>query len=223
MKLLCIGASIVALSAGMGTAASITGYNDQATFEAALDGSFTFVDFDDAAFASGPLMLGDARLLGVGLDVISVDARGFTSQAIGFYPANQGPGPNVRVLFNGSSTSDRSDDFAVNFVGGANGFGYAGNLVDGGIIEFYSEENLGGSLLGSVNNIGDGAFTGAVLDMEFRSARITCDFNNDFTCGVTDLQFGTLAAAPAIPLPAGLPLLLSGFVAAGFVLRRKKS
>jgi hypothetical protein len=219
MKIFSFSSCALALSSSLGSAATITGYDNQASFEADLNASFTLVDFDDAAFAAGPLVASDARLLGLGLDVVTADSRGFTTQSLSDYPANQGPGPNVRVLFNGSRTSDRSDDFTVNFVGGANGFGYAGNLIDGGIIEFYSGEDLTGSLLGSVSNTGDGTFTGGISDMSFRSARITCDFNGDFTCGVTDLQFGTLVAP--VPLPAGLPLLASGFGVAALVARRK--
>lgn len=204
--------------------ATFTSYTDQASFRTQLDKSYMFIDF--AGFA-GSAVPGDADFLSLGLDVIAADPRGLTPQSRVFYPGSMSAtlwASNIRIMFNGSSTVSRDDDFAVNFVGGANGFGYVGNLVDGGVIEFYDGKNLTGNLIGTVTNDGSGGFFGGVSDMMFKSARITCDFNGDYTCGIADLQFGTLSTAvTAVPLPAAGFLLLTSCAGLACASRRRSS
>ncbi len=50
----------------------------------------------------------------------------------------------------------------------------------------------------------------------------TCDFNFDLICGVIDPVFGTIAGAPAVPLPAPLAAAGSAFLILGAVARRRK-
>ena len=57
------------------------------------------------------------------------------------------------------------------------------------------------------------------------SARLTCDFNNDFRCGIYDMQFGTVAPVTGVPEPPSALLVLSGLAAirAGLTLYRRRT
>ena len=204
--------------------ATVTLYNSQATFQAALDVSYTWIDFDAASFSkAGPVVASDARFSPFGLDVVN-GSPGFTNFLVTStnYPANIG-GP-AWAMFNGSGTSNTADDFAVNFLNPTSGFGMAPNRIDGGVIAFYSGPNLTGTLLGTVANTGSGAFVGGISDVPFQSAQITCEFDGDFVCGVTDLQFGLDSGAQAaVPVPGMLPVAGGLLAAAGLWARRKAS
>lgn len=226
---LCLAA--LGLAAGLNGAAyaaTLTAYTSQSDFQTALDQSYTFVDFLTGPLSGSgyvPLTANDPRLLPLGLDIITADTRGFQSQHVQFYPGvqqTQAYASHVPILFNGSGTVSNADDFAVNFVGGANGFGYVSNRIDGGVIEFYAGADLSGPLVGTVAVTGAGGFFGGISDMLFRSARITCDFNGDYTCGVTDLQFGTSTPPISpVPLPATGLLLVGALGGMGLMRRRK--
>ena len=203
--------------------ATITPYSSQVAFQAALDISYTWIDFDATSFSkTGGVVPSDARFTPFGLDVIQGDPRGFTNFLVTStnYPANIG-GP-AWAMFNGSGTSNSADDFAVNFLNPVSGFGMAPNRIDGGVIAFYSGPDLTGSLLGTVANTGSGAFVGGISDVPFQSAQITCEFDGDYTCGVTDLQFGLDSQAQAaVPLPTVLPAAAGLLLGAGIWARRR--
>jgi hypothetical protein len=198
-----------------------TTYNSQSDFQTALSASFTRIDFDDAGFSKiGAVVPSDARFAAFGLDVINGNP-GFTTLGVSAasYPAAIG-GPTW-AMFNGLATPSTADDFAVNFDGGVNGFGFAPNTIDGGVITYYSGDNLTGTLLGTAINNGSGAFVGATSDMLIRSAQITCEFNFDYICGITDPQFGTFATTTASP--ATLSLLGVAAIALFSTAKRRKA
>ncbi|MEM6308635.1 MAG: hypothetical protein AAF754_01200 [Pseudomonadota bacterium] len=214
--------SLVTLPA---SAFTFTAFDDQTVFESWLTDSFSLVDFDDATFNT-PLVAGDPRLTSRGLNVLAADSRGFFETVPTVYPANPDPGPTINAHYNGSGTSTVADDFAVNFTNGVNGFGFAGNIGSSGAIEFYTQENLAGGLFGSVAILSDGSFTGGIIEGgTFRSARITCGDLSNHTCGLTDLQFGTIATSTTspVPVPPGFPLLAGGLALSFCVARRTRS
>ena len=205
MRLAILVATMAAFCATAPKAAVFTPYSIQAAFEAALDVSFTRIDYDAADFfvplAPGvPVSPNDPRFLPFGVEVIT-GGGGFTTQLVSasVYPAAIGGATWAQL--NGNGTSSTTDDFAVNFIGGVNGFGFAPNRIDGGVINYYSGEDLSGVLLGTAINSGFGNFVGATSDTLIRSAQITCEFDGDFVCGITDPQFGRTGI---VPLPGTL-------------------
>ena len=217
LKLLPVIAGFGAVCTVLAGAASATvvSYTDELTFQAAMTGSFTLANLDNAPFTTGTVSPNDANFLLLGIDVITqtsiVDGQAFQISK---------PGRD-RLLLNGSGSIGA--DFAFDFLTPQNGVGVLPNVGDGGRIRIFSGLNLTGTLLGEANfGAPAGSFGGISSDQAFRSVQITCDFDPDFKCGLYDLQFGTSAPLSVVPLPAALPLFGSGLAFMGFMGWRRK-
>ena len=197
--------------------ASVTLYNDQASFQGAFTGSYTLVNLDAApfsAFASG-YRLDDAgpaaSLLGLGIDSVGLNAQVAAGQDY------QTPTARDRLILNGAFFGG---EIVFNFTGLVNGVGGWANNGDGGHVQAYSGLNGTGVLLGSAG-FGPGSFGGLIASDAIKSVRFTCEFNFDLACGVYDVQFGNLAGG--VPEPATWAMMILGFGAAGLMIRRRKA
>ncbi|MDX2223203.1 MAG: hypothetical protein SFV21_10665 [Rhodospirillaceae bacterium] len=212
-----LGVAAALMVASGAAQAAVVAYTNQATFQAALTGSFTLINLDAAPFN------------GFGTSYRVEDAApaaAFASAGIDFFNFNAEvragqtgqiatPGRD-RLIFNGTGFGG---EIGVNFAGGVNGIGALSNNIDYGRILIYSGANFTGTLLGQIQ-FGPGALFGGLTSTDvINSARFTCDFNADRRCGIYDMQFGTFAIA--IPEPGALSLLaLPMLLLAGAVRRQ---
>lgn len=218
--------SCVSLAVGLimlGSAAPVTAalvnYNDQVSFQGALNGSFTLVNLDDPSLTvfgsgyhlddSGPA----AVLAGLGLDSVGFNAAVASGQNF------QTPTNRDWLILYGAHFGGQ---IAFNFTTEVNGVGALTDYEDGGRIRLFSGPNLTGSLLGE-GTYGPGSFGGITSTIGIRSVQITCDFNGDLACGAYDLQFGTFAAPAAVPEPSAWALMILGFGIVGGMARRRRS
>ena len=211
-------AAVLAFTCAQAASAATVSYTDQAAFEAALNGSHTLVNLDAAplgAFPSG-YRLDDAApaaaLLSLGLDSIGLNAQVVDNQNF------QTVTDRDRLIINGQAVGGQ---IAFNFTDEVNGVGAFSNDIDFGRVRLFSESNLGGVLLGEAQ-FGPGGFGGITSDALIRSVQFTCDFNQDLTCGVFDIQFGVFADSSAVPEPATWAMMLIGFGTVGYSMRRRK-
>ena len=217
MRIVSVFAAVAALVAGGSASAAVVSYNNQAAFQAALDGSHTLVNFDTlGGFAAG-YRLDDAGPAAA-LAALGVDSVGLNAQVAGGQDF-QTPTARDRIILNGAAFGGH---IAFDFASAVNGVGAFSNNIDYGRIRLFSGTGLTGTFLGEAQ-FGPGAFGGVTSDVGARSAQFTCDFNGDKACGVYDLQFGTFAATAAVPEPATWALTISGFGLAGAALRRRRS
>lgn len=212
---LAVLAASVAIAGG--ASASVSIYNNQSSFESALNGSYTLVNLDAppfGAFASG-YRLDDAgpaaSLLALGVDSVGLNAQVVAGQDF------QTPTARDRLILNGAFFGG---EIVFNFTGLVNGVGGWANNGDGGHVKAYSGLNGAGTLLGSAG-FGPGSFGGLISSDAIKSVRFTCEFNSDLACGVYDLQFGSVAGG--VPEPATWAMMILGFGAAGSMIRRRKA
>ncbi len=210
--------------------AAVSFFNTQASFQSALTGSFTLVNLDAAplaAFPSGYAVEDPgpaAAFAALGIDFVGFNANVFAN--------NDGQTPTTdrdRLIENGTGNGG---SITINFLTPVNGVGGLSNILgngDGGFINAFSGENLGGALVGSIGfgrNAqiagAENGFGGLVSTDLIRSVQFTCDHNADLRCGVYDIQFGTVGTNNAIPEPAGWVLLIAGFALIGGRLRRHR-
>jgi hypothetical protein len=215
MRIGSVLAAMAALMAGGNASAAVVAYADQAAFQAALDGSYTSVNFDTlGGFAAG-YRLDDAGPAAA-LAALGVDSVGLNALVAGGQDF-QTPTARDRLILNGTAFGGH---IAFDFASAVNGVGAFSNNIDYGRVRLFSGTGLSGTFLGEAQ-FGPGAFGGVTSTVGARSAQFTCDFNEDKACGVYDLQFGTFAVA-AVPEPATWALAIIGFGAAGAQLRRRR-
>lgn len=217
MRIISVFAAVAALMAGCSASAAVVTYANQGAFQAALDGSYTLVDFDTlGGFAAG-YRLDDpgpaAALAALGVDSVGLNALVAGGQDY------QTPTARDRIILNGAFFGGH---IAFDFATAVNGVGAFSNNIDYGRVRLFSGTGLSGTFLGEAQ-FGPGAFGGLTSTVGARSAELTCDFNDDKACGVYDLQFGTFAATGGgVPEPASWALMILGFGAAGGMLRRRR-
>lgn len=217
LRLMAGMAAVSICCAAPAPAATIMSYSSQGNFQAALGGSFTLINLDDApfnAFAPG-YRLDDpgpaAALLAAGLESVGFNAEVLAGQD------SQTPTDRDRLIANGSGFGGL---IAFNFASAVDGIGAFSNNIDFGRVRAFSGENLGGTLLGEVQ-FGPGGFGGLTSSTGIRSVQFTCDHDFDLKCGVYDIQFGTFATN-AIPEPATWALMIAGFGWIGLQVRRRR-
>jgi hypothetical protein len=212
-SIITLALAALAFAAAPATAITTT-YTSQASFQAALTGNFTLINFDAAplnGFASG-YRVDDtgpaAAFLGLGIDFINFNAQVVGGQAFQLPTAGRD-----RIVLNGSGFGGT---IATNFTTPVNGVGALSNIGDGGRVRIFSGANLGGTFLGEFGFSGT-SFGGITSDQTIGSAEFTCDFNFDLSCGVYDVQFGTTA----VPEPNSWVMLIAGFGLIGSAMRRR--
>lgn len=213
---------LVAVTAAAPVAAAVTTYSNEASFQSAMDGGFTLVNFDTlGGFAPGYRL--DDAAPAAALAALGLDSVGYNAQVVA--------GQNFQTPTNRDRLVDNGAGFgglmAFNFTGPVNGLGAYSNNIDYGRIRIFSGANLTGSFLGEVHFGKDFAFGGIASDVVIGSAQFTCDHNSDLKCGVYDIQFGKFAPPPpptgGVPEPATWGLMILGFGGAGAMLRRRRS
>lgn len=186
---------------------TVTTFTSQSSFQSQLAG-FTLWNLDAAPFNGFPngYRLDDAApaaaLTAIGLDSIGLNAQVIAGQA------GQISNPaRDRLIAHGTGNGGL---IAFNFLSPVNGVGAFSNEIDGGRILAFTGANLTGIALPAAP-FADGGFGGVISTELIRSVQFTCDFNNDFRCGVLDVQFGTTpASGGAVPEPGTWLLLLTG-------------
>lgn len=215
MRMICALAAVAALTTGASASAAVVSYASQAAFEAALDGSYTLVNFDTLGALGAGYRLDDAApaaaLAGLGVDSVGLNALVAGGQDY------QTPTGRDRLILNGAAFGGH---IAFDFATAVNGVGALSNNIDYGRIRLFSGAGLTGTFLGEAQ-FGPGAFGGLTSTVAARSAQFTCDFDGDKACGVYDLQFGTFAPG-GVPEPATWALAILGFGMAGATLRRAR-
>jgi hypothetical protein len=215
-----MAAALLTAFLGNASAAIIT-YSNQASFQAALNGSFTLANLDASpllTFAPGSRVndpgLGGA-FASLGMDFVgpyNAATRAGDDGAIAV------PGRD-RLLLNGNGFGG---EIQINFLAPVNGFGVFSNFIDGGQVLAYSGADLTGTLLGAVA-FGNGGFGGLTSTVAIGSVRLTCERDQDLRCGVIDLQHGTFAAVASVPAPHTPALLLTGLAVLGVMARRRSA
>lgn len=216
MRFVSMFAAAAVLLTGGSAAAAVVTYSDQSSFQAALDGSYTLVNFDTlGGFAAG-YRLDDvgpaAALAALGVDSVGLNALVAGGQDF------QTPTARDRIILNGAAFGGQ---IAFDFASPVNGVGAFSNNIDYGRIRLFSGTGLTGTFLGEAQ-FGPGAFGGISSVVGARSAQFTCDFNEDKACGVYDLQFGTFASTGGVPEPTTWALAIIGFGLAGARLRHRR-
>ena len=204
--------------------AATAAYYDEANFQTSLD-AFTLVNLDALPFDtfSAPYNVQDtapaAAFLGVGISSFGANHQVLAGNDFQTVKNNRD-----RLIANGSGFG--VGDMVINFTDSVNGIGAWTNLHpnlggDGGEIIAYNIDGveIGRVAFGTAPAIA-GGFSGLITDEAIMSAEITCTFNNDFKCGVYDIQFGTVSP---IPIPPAVWLFGSGLLGLIGIARRKKA
>lgn len=197
MKHFAITAAAIAFSATSAFAATIPGVN-----------SISFSG--DYSVASAPIMLGDT--------VTVAPTFSFGAGGIGEYVASEGVG-TLSSFDLISASAPTSTNAGTMFSFGAYTF-----TIDS--TETSSLDNVGLEIFGLGTVAGGDDGTGSPYDATASSFRFTIAGaeSNTATSGTFSLFISTPPepmAPPAVPLPAGLPLLIGGLAALGLARRRK--
>ena len=202
--------------------AATVAYYDEASFQLTLD-TFTLVNLDAPPFDGfgAPYNVQDtgpaAAFLGAGIASFAANHQVLAGNDFQTVKSNRD-----RLLTNGSGFG--VGDMVINLANSVNGIGAWTNLHpqfggDGGEIIAY---NGIGAEIGRVafgqSPATAGGFSGLISDEAIESVEITCTFNNDFKCGVYDIQFGTLAP---VPIPAAIWLFSTGLLGLIGITKRK--
>jgi hypothetical protein len=197
-------------------------YYDEANFQLSLD-TYTLVNLDAAPFDTfgDPYNVQDvgpaAAFLAAGISGFDANNQVQAGNAIQMFK----PGRD-RLILNGSGFG--VGDMVISFTTPVNGIGAWTNDhptfgPDGGEIIAYDSDGLEiGRVAFGQSPATEGGFSGLISDQAIALAEITCTFNNDFKCGVYDIQFGT----SIIPIPPAFWLFGSGLIGLLAVTRRKK-
>ena len=186
LKLILGIALALTIEAG-GTSAATTIYTDRAAFDLATGGSLDFEDFSDATIENVTL---------------STNAPGSVFLTDGQLRARPTPaalgGTNLEFGF-ASPITAFGGDFDLSPAGNGNGLRF---VLDG--TEIVSQE-IGAPFDG---------FFGFVSDLSFTTITVESGSGPGIaeTHLIDNLSFGLAAPVAPIPLPAGLPLLLSGLL-----------
>lgn len=185
-----------------------------------FDGFFTGQSLSGAPATDCPGAAASACVVGDPTDPLSLDAASPDT-----FITTDGANPTSPVL-SGSPTF--SGPIAVLFDIDLAGVGFDGGFFDAigstGITAFARD----GSLLGTVVNIGTGIeFLGLVTDTgDALIAGVFLDLVGSEPAGfaIDNLRFGRAGEVivPPIPVPAALPLFLTGLAGAGWASRRRK-
>ncbi|MBB5722000.1 hypothetical protein FHS72_001624 [Loktanella ponticola] len=196
MKIAHISSGILlALAIDAGAAAAATTiYTDRAAYDIATGGSLNFEDFSDASFQN----------MSISSDAGFVTNSGVfrDSPSVGLF----GIGANTTTYSFSTATTAFGGDFDLAL--GGTGTGLQFTLSNGEIV---SQE---------INAPYDG-FWGFVSDLSFASLTVSTGSQSGRaeTHTLDNLSFGLAAPIAPVPLPAGLPLLLSALLGF-FGLRR---
>jgi hypothetical protein len=175
----------LAIEAG-GTTAATTIYTDRAAFDIATGGSLNFEDFSDASFQN----------LSVNSDVGFVTNGLFRDRPT---PVRAGStGATTTYTFT-SPTTAFGADFDLSPNGNGNGLRFV--LGTGEIVS----EEIGAPYIG---------FWGFVSDLSFTSLTVGAGSGGGIaeTHQFDNLSFGLATPVAPVPLPAGMPLLLSALL-----------
>lgn len=210
------------LSSSLSYAATVP-YYDEAGFQLALD-THTLINLDAAPFNTfgDPYNVQDAApaaaFLAAGISGFDANHQVQAGNAIQMSK----PGRD-RLILNGSGFG--IGDMVINFSSPVNGIGAWTNAhptfgPDGGEIIAYDSNGLEiGRVAFGQSPATAGGFSGLISDQAIASAQFTCTFDNDFKCGVYDIQFGT----SVIPIPPAVWLFVSGLLGLVGIAGRKKA
>jgi len=203
--------------------AALVAYYNESDFQLALD-TFTLVNLDAAPFNtfSAPYNVQDAGPVAAFLaaGISSFDAN---HQVLAGNDYQTVKNNRDHLIANGSGFG--IGDMVINFANPVNGVGAWTNLDpqlggDGGEIIAYNSSGVEiGRVAFGTSPAMAGGFSGLISDEAIVSAEITCTFNNDFKCGVYDIQFGI----SPVPIPTAAWLFGSGLLGLIGVARSKKT
>ncbi|MEP1199158.1 VPLPA-CTERM sorting domain-containing protein [Tateyamaria sp.] len=199
-------ASALALASATSAFAATTPFTDEAAFLAAIGEPVdNFIDFE-TGFTDGQNLNGTTLAGGA-----TVNATvGSTSIEAG---AGSIGGSNPIGAFALEASDASGESFTLTF-GSAITY-FSAFYIDAG------SPSINGVSFSSTGASGDTAtFAGLTFDLADNVTEISfTSIDGDGRWGIDDISFGT---ASAVPLPAGLPLLLSGGLALGLMRRRKR-
>ncbi len=185
---------LLALAIDAGAAAAATTiYTDRAAYDIATGGSLNFEDFSDASFQNMSIATDEGKVNG---------GRFNDRPELGIFGVS-----DATTTFNFSTaTTAFGGDF--DFSKGRNGSELSFTLSDGSFVS------------GEINASYDG-FWGFVSDLSFTAVTVSTNSSgsNAKSYRLDNLSFGLAAPIAPVPLPAGLPLLVSALLGF-FGLRR---
>lgn len=194
-------------------AAQATTFTDQAAFLAAVGAPLTTEDFEAQALSG---TAGSGGLASIDFGAFAVGSTPDAVKVLDTPEFGAGPSSGTRYLFIDTDEGLVGSTTTFTFDSAFEAFGFFLTGVNTGGASF--EVSFGGETVSIPIVLGTGVsprFIGYV-GTALTGFSITTD--DDSAYGVDDVSYGR--PAPAIPLPAGLPLVLSAL--AGFALVRRR-
>ncbi|MQY41163.1 VPLPA-CTERM sorting domain-containing protein [Epibacterium sp. SM1969] len=218
MKRILSVAVLVAMSTPTLTSAAVVStFTDRASFEAFAGGVLT-EDFNGVvgqpSFAGTPLTVGDLTLQTLG-SPLSGERNAIDQPPFQFAEISVDGSALANVLL------DSADDaFSISFAAPVFSFGADFGALNDNVlrtsVSFLDQTLFPDATTGNVIR-----FFGFTSDTLFDTVSFNfAGLNDGFS--VDNVTFGGVSPSP-VPLPAGLPLLLSGLGGLGLVLRRRRS